>query len=123
MKGGLEMVYLKAFIVGGLICVIGQLLMDLTGLTPAHVLVLFVSLGAILSGLGIYQQLVDFAGAGASIPLPGFGHTLTKGVIEHVNTYGILGIFTGGFSSAAAGISAAIFFGYLMSILFNPKQK
>lgn len=115
--------YVMAFLVGGLICALGQILMDFTPLNPAHVLVIFVTLGAILSGLGLYQPLVDLAGAGATVPLPGFGHTLVKGVIEEVNKSGALGILTGGLKSAAAGITVAIVFGYIMSLIFNPKPK
>ncbi|WP_422443847.1 stage V sporulation protein AE [Thermoanaerobacterium sp. DL9XJH110] len=115
--------YLMAFIIGGLICVVGQILMDTTKLTPAHVLVLFVTLGAILSGLGLYQPLVEIGKAGATIPLPGFGHNLVTGVIEDVDKYGFWGIFTGALRSAAAGITAAVVFGYLMAVVFNPKSK
>lgn len=110
-----------AFIVGGLICVVGQLLMDLTTLTPAHVLVLFVVLGGILSGLGIYQPLVDIAGAGATIPLTGFGHTLVTGTLEEVAKVGLFGIFTGALKAAAAGVMAAVVFGFMMAVIFNPK--
>jgi stage V sporulation protein AE len=113
--------YLMAFLVGGLICVIGQIIMDFTSLTPAHVLVLFVVVGGVLSGLGIYQPLVDLAGAGATVPLPGFGHALVSGTIEDVNKYGFGGIFSGGLRNAASGISAAIVFGFVMAVLFNPK--
>ncbi len=113
--------YIMAFIIGGLICVIGQLLMDLTPLTPAHVLVLFVVLGGILSGLGLYQPLVDIGGAGATSPLTGFGHSLVAGTIEEVNKSGLLGIFTGGFRATAAGLTAAVVFGLTMAVLFNPK--
>lgn len=113
--------YIMAFVVGGLICIVGQLLMDLTPLTPAHVLVLFVVLGGILSGIGLYQPLVDFAGAGATIPLVGFGHTLVTGTLEEVSQIGFMGIFTGALKAAAAGISAAIIFGFLMAVIFNPK--
>jgi stage V sporulation protein AE len=98
-------------------------LIDATKLTPAHVLVLFVTLGAVLSGVGLYQPLVDIGKAGATIPLTGFGHNLVIGVIQDVNEYGILGIFTGGLRSAAGGLTAAIFFGYLMAVFFNPKAK
>ncbi|MGI6093167.1 MAG: stage V sporulation protein AE [Negativicutes bacterium] len=113
--------YLLAFLIGGLICVIGQLLMDLTPLTPAHVLVLFVVSGGILSGIGIYQPLVDFAGAGATVPLLGFGHTLVSGTIEEVAKIGIMGVFTGALKATAAGIMAAVVFGFLMAVIFNPK--
>lgn len=110
-----------AFLVGGIICIIGQLLMDLTPLTPAHVLVTFVVLGGILSGLGFYQQLVDFGGAGATVPLLGFGHTLVAGTIEEINKTGFLGVFTGALKASAAGITAAVVFGFIMAVLFNPK--
>lgn len=113
--------YLMAFIIGGLICVIGQLLMDLTPLTPAHVLVLFVVLGGILSGFGLYQPLVDIGGAGATVPLPGFGHALVSGTIEEIDKTGFWGIFTGGLKAAATGVTAAVIFGFTMAVLFNPK--
>lgn len=112
-----------AFIVGGIICMIGQLLMDLTKptFTPAHVLVSFVSGGAILGALGIYEPLVKIGGAGASIPLSGFGYSLAKGAMEAVEKRGILGAFSGGVEATAVGIAAAVFFGYLMSVAFKPK--
>lgn len=113
--------YLMAFLIGGLICVIGQLLMDLTSLTPAHVLVLFVVLGGILSGIGIYQPLVDLAGAGATIPLLGFGHTLVSGTLEEVSKIGLLGVFSGALKAAAPGVTAAVVFGFFMAVIFNPK--
>lgn len=113
--------YMMAFIIGGLICVIGQLIMDLTPLTPAHVLVLFVVLGALLSGVGWYQPLVDLGGAGATIPLPGFGHALVVGTIEDVDKYGFWGIFSGALRASATGVMAAVVFGFSMSVLFNPK--
>ncbi|SHI34271.1 stage V sporulation protein AE [Propionispora hippei] len=113
--------YVMVFVVGGLICVIGQLLMDLTPLTPAHVLVLFVVIGGILSGLGLYQPLVDMAGAGASIPLTGFGHALVAGTMEEVDKLGFLGIFTGALKASAAGITAAVLFSFLAALLCNPK--
>lgn len=115
--------YVKAFIVGGLICVIAQILMDKTKLTPARILVLFVTLGAILGAFGIYDRLVEFAGAGATIPLPGFGNALSVAVIKEVREVGLIGIFSGGIKGAAAGITASIFFGYIMAIIFNPKSK
>ena len=115
--------YLKAFIVGGLICVIGQILIDKTKLTSARILVLFVVVGCILGGLGWYQSLVDFAGAGASVPLPGFGNVLAKGVIEETDMEGAIGILTGGFKSAAAGVSAAIVSAFIMALIFEPKEK
>lgn len=114
---------LKCFLVGGSICVIGQILIDKTKLTPARILVAFVTLGAILGGLGIYQYIVDFAGAGATVPLTGFGYNLAKGSIEGVKQYGFLGAFTGGVKNAAGGIAAAIFFGYIASLISKPKMK
>lgn len=114
---------LKCFIVGGFICVIGQILIDKTKLTPARILVIFVTTGAILGGLGIYQHLVDFAGAGATVPLTGFGNNLAKGAIEAVKETGIIGAFTGGVKAAAGGIAAAIFFGYIASLISKPKMK
>ena len=114
---------LKCFIIGGLICIIGQILIDKTKLTPARILVIFVTTGAILGGLGIYQYLIDFAGAGATVPLTGFGYNLAKGAIEGVKQSGLIGAFTGGVKAAAGGISAAIFFGYLAALISKPKMK
>ena len=114
---------LYAFLVGGFICVIGQILIDKTKLTPARILVIYVTLGAVLGGLGIYEYLVDFAGSGATIPLTGFGYNLAKGAKEAVDQYGIVGCFIGGTKAAAGGISAAIFFGYIASIISKPKIK
>lgn len=115
--------YIKAFMVGGTLCVIAQLLIDYTKLTPAKILVTYVVLGVILGGLGIYQPLVDFAGAGASVPLLGFGNTLAKGVREAVQQDGFLGIVTGGLKATAGGITVAIFAGLLASLIFKPKDK
>ena len=115
--------YIKAFLVGGALCVIAQLLIDYTKLTPAKILVTYVVLGVILGGLGIYQPLGDFAGAGASVPLLGFGNTLAKGVREAVQQDGFLGIVTGGLKATAGGITAAIFAGLLASLIFKPKDK
>lgn len=115
--------YLRAFLVGGTICLIGQLLMDGTKLTPAHVLVAFVSLGTILTGLGIYEPIVKFGGSGATLPLPGFGYALGKGVMEAVDEQGIIGVFTGGVKATAGGVTAAVVFGYLMAVIFTPKTK
>ena len=115
--------YINAFLVGGIICVIGQLLIDKTKLTPAKILVAFVSLGTILGALGIYEKLVEIGGAGATIPLPGFGYALAKATIKEVNEQGLLGAFTGGLKGASGGITAAIFFGYIMALIFNPKSK
>ena len=117
------MMLLKAFVVGGLICVIGQLLIDKTKLTPARILVIFVTTGAILGGLGIYEKLVEFAGAGANVPLTGFGNLLAKGAIEKVQQDGFIGAFTGGTAAAAGGIAAAVFFGYIASLISKPKMK
>lgn len=115
--------YINAFIVGGFICTIGQLLIDKTKLTSARILVIFVTAGAALTALGLYQKVVDFGGAGATIPLSGFGYNLAKGAFREVDRLGLLGAFTGGVKAAAAGISAAIFFGYLISIASTPKAK
>ena len=117
------MEYLKAFIIGGLFCLIGQLLIDKTKLTPARILVCYVVLGVVLGGIGIYKAIVDFAGAGATVPLTGFGYTLAKGVKEAVDAKGFLGIFTGGLKAAAGGICAAITAGLLASFLFKTKDK
>lgn len=117
------MEYLKAFIVGGLFCVIGQFFIDRTRLTPARILVGFVTAGVILSALGVYEPLVEFAGAGATVPLCGFGHLLAKGVRAAVADRGIFGALTGGFSAAAAGISASLFFGLIAALVFKPKEK
>lgn len=115
--------YIKAFVIGGLFCVIAQLLIDKTKLTPARILVSYVVAGVILGALGLYQPLVDFAGAGATVPLTGFGNLLAKGVHKAVAEQGLLGVLTGGISAAAAGISAAIFFGLLIALIFKPKEK
>lgn len=115
--------YIKAFLVGGAICVIAQLLIDYTKLTPAKILVSFVVLGVILGGVGIYEPLVEFAGAGASVPLLGFGNTLAKGVREAVREKGFLGILTGGLKATAGGITVAILSGLLVSLIFKPKDK
>ena len=115
--------YLKAFLVGGAICLIAQLLIDYTKLTPAKILVSFVVLGVILGGIGLYQPLVDFAGAGASVPLLGFGNTLAKGVREAIEESGFLGIFTGGLKATAGGITVAVVAGLLVSLIFKQKDK
>ena len=114
---------LKSFIVGGLICVIGQILIDKTKLTSARILVLFVTTGVILGGLGIYKYLIDFAGCGATVPLTGFGNLLAKGAISDVEKLGFIGAFSGGIKAASAGISAAIFFGYIAALVSKPKIK
>lgn len=115
--------YLKAFMVGGFICLIGQLLIDYTKLTPARILVSFVVLGVVLGGLGVYQPLIDFAGAGATVPLTGFGALLAKGVREAVAEHGFFGILLGGFTACAAGVAAAIFSGLAIALLFKPGDK
>lgn len=117
------MEFLRVFIVGGIICVIGQILMDTTKLTPSRILVVFVVAGVILQGFGIYEKIEAFGLSGARVPLPGFGFTLARGVVEEVNQKGLLGAVTGGVKASAAGISAAIVFGYLGSVLFNSKTK
>lgn len=114
---------LRCFIIGGLICIIGQILIDKTKLTPARILVIFVTTGAILGGLGIYKYLIDFAGCGATVPLTGFGANLAKGAIQEVQNSGLLGAFVGGVKASAGGIAAAIFFGYIASLISKPKIK
>ena len=115
--------YIKAFAVGGALCVFGQLLIDYTKLTPARILTLYVVLGVVLGAVGVYQPLADWAGAGATVPLTGFGHTLAKGIRQAVAEKGLLGVFTGGFTAAAAGLCAAVFFGLIVSLVFKPKDK
>lgn len=115
--------YLKAFLVGGAFCVIGQILIDKTKLTPARILVSYVVIGVLLSAVGIYEKLVEFAGAGATVPLTGFGHTIAKGVRQAIDEDGFLGIFTGGLKSSAGGITAAIVSGLIASLLFKAKDK
>jgi len=115
--------YLWAFIIGGAICAIGQLLISLTRLTPARVLVIFVTAGVVLTGLGIYPYIAKLGGAGASIPLTGFGYSLGKGAIEGARQDGLLGALTGGIKATAAGIAAAVVFGYVFALLFKPKTK
>lgn len=115
--------YLKAFLVGGLLCLIGQILIDKTKLTPARILVSYVVIGVILGAIGIYKPIVDFAGAGATVPLIGFGYTLSKGVKEAIDESGFIGIFTGGLKAAAGGITAAIFSGLVVSLIFKAKDK
>lgn len=112
-----------AFIVGGTLCAIGQILIDKTNLTPARILVLYVTSGVALTLIGIYPPLVDFAGAGATVPLTGFGYSLCKGVMKAVDKDGFLGIFTGGLTATAGGITAAIVFGLIVALLFKPKEK
>lgn len=115
--------YLKAFVIGGILCVIGQILIDKTKLTPARILVSYVVAGVLLTAIGLYEPLVEYAGAGATVPLTGFGYSLAKGVKEAITKDGFLGIFTGGFKATAGGIAAAIVFGLIMSLIFRPKDK
>ena len=115
--------YIKAFIFGGLLCIVGQILIDKTKLTPARILVSYVVIGVILSAVGLYAPFADLAGAGASVPLTGFGHTLAKGVKESIDQNGFIGVFTGGLKATAAGISAAITSGLLVSIIFKARDK
>ena len=115
--------YLKAFIVGGLICAVGQILIDKTKLTPARILVSFVVAGAVLELFGLYQRLVDFAGCGATVPISGFGYTMCKGVREAIAESGLTGVLTGGLTAAAGGIAAAIIAGFLASVIFKSKSK
>ncbi len=117
------MEYIRAFITGGIICVIAQILMDKTKLMPARVLVIYVVAGTLLTGLGLYDYVVDFGGAGATVPLIGFGYALGNGVMEEVAESGFLGILTGGMKATAGGITAAILFGYLAAIIFDPKAE
>ena len=117
------MEYLKAFLCGGILCVIGQVLIDKTSLTPAKILVTYVTAGVILSGAGVYQYLVDWGGAGATVPLTGFGHLLAKGVKKAVAEDGLLGALTGGSTAAAGGNTAANFFGFLVALICKPKPK
>ncbi len=115
--------YINAFWVGGLICALAQILLEKTKMMPGRIMVLLVCSGAILSALGLYEPFVEYAGAGASVPLLGFGNTLMKGVKEAVDSQGFLGLFAGGFKAGAVGCSAALIFGYLASLVFNPKMK
>lgn len=117
------MEYIKAFAIGGLFCVIGQILIDKTQWTPARILVGYVVAGVILGAIGAYKPIIDFSGAGATVPLTGFGYNLAKGVKEAVKTHGFLGIFTGGFTACAGGIAAAIVAGLLISLIFKDKDK
>ena len=114
---------MRAFIVGGLICIIGQIILDNTKLTPAHILVSFLTIGVILGGLGVYDKLIEFGGAGATVPITGFGNSLAKGAIKGAKENGIIGAFTGGLQATSGGVAAAILFGYTMAVIFNPKTK
>ena len=115
--------YIKAFLVGGILCLIGQILIDKTKLTPARILVSYVVIGVFLGAIGVYKPLVEFGGAGASVPLTGFGYALAKGVKEAVQQDGLLGIFTGGLKACAGGIAIAIFAGLITSLIFKPRDK
>ena len=117
------MEYIRVFFIGGIICAIGQLLIDKTKLTPARILVLFVTSGVFLTLIGVYPKIVDVGKAGATIPLTGFGYNLAKGTFKEVDRYGILGAFSGGVKNSAIGITSAIIFGYLVSVAFTPKAK
>lgn len=117
------MEFIKAFVIGGALCVIGQIFIDKTSLTPARILVSFVVLGVILGAAGVYGPLVEFAGAGATVPLTGFGYSLAKGVREAVDQDGFLGIFTGGLKATAGGITAAVISGLIVSLIFKPRDK
>ena len=117
------MQYVNAFWVGGLICAIAQILIDKTKLTPARILVSFVVAGVFLGMFGIYDKIIEIGGAGATVPIVGFGNTLAKGVLKGISEKGFIGIFTGGTAAAAGGIAASVFFGFLMAIIFKPKQK
>lgn len=117
------MIYFKAFLTGGTICLLAQILIDNTSFNAAKVLVLYVAIGAVLSAFGIYEYLIEFGGAGASIPLTGFGHVLVQGVIKEVENEGLIGVFTGGFKAAASGITTIIVAGYLNAVLFSSKTK
>ena len=121
--GEMLLMYVKAFVVGGIICAIGQMLIMKTQLTSARILVGYVTAGVILGALGLYKPLIDFAGAGATVPLTVFGYTLAHGAMEAAKTEGILGAFTGGVVAAAGGITAAVFFGYFAALIFKPKMK
>ena len=115
--------FAKAFLVGGILCAIGQILIDKTKLTPARVLVIYVVAGVVLGAVGVYAPLIEWAGAGATVPLTGFGHIMAEGMRDAVREYGLLGIFKGAFTAGAAGIGASVVFGYLAAVVFRPKDK
>ncbi len=117
------MEYIKVFIVGGLICVVGQILLDTTKLTPAHILVVFLTSGVLLGAVGLYEPLAKFGEAGATVPISGFGYALSKGAIEGAKSKGVIGAFVGGLEATAGGIAAAILFGYIIAIVSDPKTK
>lgn len=120
---GVPMLYLMAFLVGGLFSVLGQILLDVVRLTPAHTTVTLVVLGAVLAGLGLYEPLLQFAGAGASVPVSSFGYSLVRGALDEVERYGIVGVITGMFEITSAGISSAILFSFLAALVFRPREK
>ena len=117
------MEYLRAFVTGGILCVIGQILIDKTKLAPARILVIYVVAGVVLTALGLYEPIVKFGGAGATVPLTGFGYSLANGVLKAVREHGFLGVFMGGVTATSAGIAAAVFFGYLIALIFKPGDK
>ena len=117
------MQYLNAFWMGGLFCAIAQILIDKTKLTPARILVSFVVAGVVLGSLGVYEKLIEIGGAGATVPIIGFGNTLAQGVFKAIDEKGFLGIFTGGITAAAGGVTASVFFGFLAAVIFKPRQK
>lgn len=117
------MEYLRAFVTGGILCIIGQLLIDKTKLAPARILVIYVTAGVLLTAVGLYKPIVEFGGAGATVPLTGFGYALASGVLKGVREHGFLGAFTGGVAGTAGGIAAAVFFGYLIALIFKPGDK
>ncbi|MBE6969407.1 MAG: stage V sporulation protein AE [Ruminococcaceae bacterium] len=115
--------YLKAFLLGGILCALGQILIDKTRLTPARILTAYVVLGVALSAVGLYEPLAEWGGAGATVPLTGFGHCLAKGIRKAVAEHGLLGALTGGLTASAGGIAAAVFFGWLVAVIFKPREK
>ena len=119
----LLLTYLRAFLVGGIFCVVAQILIDRTKLTPARILVAYVVVGVVLGGMGLYQPIIDFAGAGATVPLTGFGYLISEGVRKAVEEKGLIGALTGGLTAAAGGIAAALIFGYLAALIFKGKTK
>ena len=123
MKMEIVLQILRAFLVGGALCMIAQILIDKTKLTPARILVIYVVAGVVIGAAGLYQPLADFAGAGATVPLTGFGYLISEGVREAVDNQGLLGALTGGFTAAAGGISAALIFGYLAAVVFKGKRR
>ena len=123
IRGEFFMQYIYAFIIGGILCVIAQILIDKTKLTPARILVIYVTAGVILTAIGLYEPLVDFAGAGATVPLTGFGYSLAKGIEESVAKDGFIGAFSGGLTACSAGIAAAVFFGFIMALIKKPSSK